>query len=154
HRHGARLPRSPTAMLRPAPAPPTRPRRTMATATPATRVDQAVTRRRRARPGTRPRPRPGSPVHDFRAPLVSPHFWRNRSTRPAVSTSFCRPVKYGWHTEQISTFSTFTVLRVWNVCPHAHWTVATSYSGWIPCFITVRLTCGSEHPDRAVNPLK
>ena len=25
------------------------------------------------------------------------YFWRNRSTRPAVSISFCFPVKNGWH---------------------------------------------------------
>jgi len=29
-------------------------------------------------------------------------FWK-RSTRPAVSTSFCLPVKNGWQFEQIST---------------------------------------------------
>ena len=28
---------------------------------------------------------------------------RKRSTRPAVSTSFCLPVKNGWHCAQIST---------------------------------------------------
>src|SRR5258708_28959206 len=31
-------------------------------------------------------------------------FWK-RSTRPAVSTSFCLPVKKGWQLEQISTRS-------------------------------------------------
>src|SRR5256885_2031352 len=31
-----------------------------------------------------------------------PYFWRKRSTRPAVSTSFCLPVKKGWHAAQIS----------------------------------------------------
>ena len=25
------------------------------------------------------------------------YFWRKRSTRPAVSISFCFPVKNGWH---------------------------------------------------------
>jgi hypothetical protein len=25
------------------------------------------------------------------------YFWRKRSTRPAVSISFCLPVKNGWH---------------------------------------------------------
>jgi len=29
--------------------------------------------------------------------------WRNRSTRPAVSTSRCLPVKNGWQRPQIST---------------------------------------------------
>src|ERR1700733_614670 len=31
------------------------------------------------------------------------YFLRNRSTRPAVSTNRCLPVKNGWQTEQIST---------------------------------------------------
>src|SRR5687767_3145634 len=30
------------------------------------------------------------------------YFWRKRSTLPAVSTSFCLPVKNGWHCAQIS----------------------------------------------------
>src|SRR6266496_1108381 len=32
------------------------------------------------------------------------YFLRNLSTRPAVSTSFCLPVKNGWQFEQISTW--------------------------------------------------
>jgi hypothetical protein len=32
-----------------------------------------------------------------------PYFLWKRSTRPAVSTSFCLPVKNGWQFEQIST---------------------------------------------------
>jgi hypothetical protein len=31
-----------------------------------------------------------------------PYFWRKRSTRPAVSTSFCLPVKKGWQLAQMS----------------------------------------------------
>ena len=31
------------------------------------------------------------------AQLSLPYFWRKRSTRPAVSISFCFPVKNGWH---------------------------------------------------------
>jgi len=31
------------------------------------------------------------------------YFWRNRSTRPAVSSSFCLPVKNGWQLAQTST---------------------------------------------------
>ena len=31
------------------------------------------------------------------AQLSLPYFWRKRSTRPAVSISFCFPVKKGWH---------------------------------------------------------
>src|SRR2546428_10093968 len=42
----------------------------------------------------------------------APYFWRNRSTRPAVSTSFCLPVKYGWHLAQTSTWIRGTVERV------------------------------------------
>jgi hypothetical protein len=30
------------------------------------------------------------------------NFWLNRSTRPAVSRSFCLPVKNGWQLEQTS----------------------------------------------------
>lgn len=59
-----------------------------------------------------------------------------------MSTSFCLPVKYGWHLEQISTRSslTFLVVPVWNVFPHAHTTVTSWYSGWIPSFILVLLS--------------
>jgi hypothetical protein len=32
------------------------------------------------------------------------YFWRNRSTRPAVSISFCLPVKNGWHWLQMSVW--------------------------------------------------
>jgi hypothetical protein len=35
--------------------------------------------------------------------FLLPYFFWNRSTRPAVSTSFCLPVKNGWQFEQIST---------------------------------------------------
>ena len=62
------------------------------------------------------------------------YFWRNRSTRPAVSTSFCLPVKNGWQLEQMSRWSSPTVERVCHVLPHAHRTVAVAYSGWIPDF--------------------
>ena len=59
-----------------------------------------------------------------------------------MSTSFCLPVKYGWHLEQISTLSslTFLVVPVWNVFPHAHTTVTSWYWGWIPSFILILLT--------------
>src|SRR5262249_43394921 len=45
---------------------------------------------------------------------ASAYFLVKRSTRPAVSTSFCLPVKKGWQLEQISTFSRslLTVERV------------------------------------------
>src|SRR5882762_2988020 len=56
---------------------------------------------------------------------ASAYFLVKRSTRPAVSRSFCFPVKKGWQLEQISTFnrSPFMVERVWKLFPHAQWTV-------------------------------
>ena len=36
---------------------------------------------------------------------ASAYFFWKRSTRPAVSTNFCLPVKNGWQLEQISTRS-------------------------------------------------
>src|SRR5581483_10852850 len=66
-----------------------------------------------------------------------PYRLLNRSTRPAVSTSFCLPVKNGWHAEQISTCrSSLRVERVLNGSPHAQVTVISLYSGWIPGFIS------------------
>jgi len=48
---------------------------------------------------------------------------RKRSTRPAVSTSFCLPVKKGWQAEQISTLmSPLWVERVIKVLPQAQCT--------------------------------
>src|SRR6266702_5549821 len=48
---------------------------------------------------------------------------RKRSTRPAVSISFCLPVKKGWQAEQISTtMSPLCVERVSKVVPQAHLT--------------------------------
>jgi hypothetical protein len=40
--------------------------------------------------------------------------------RPAVSTSFCFPVKKGWQAEQISTLMSLTVDRVSITFPQAH----------------------------------
>src|SRR5438067_10866743 len=51
---------------------------------------------------------------------------RNRSTCPPVSTMRCVPVKNGWHTEQISVFSSLRVDPVVNVFPHAQVTTASS----------------------------
>jgi hypothetical protein len=59
-----------------------------------------------------------------------------RSMRPAVSTSFCLPVKKGWQAEQISTCKFFTVERVSMTLPQAQVMVECSYLGWIPCFIS------------------
>src|SRR5690606_9798972 len=64
-----------------------------------------------------------------------PYFWRKRSTRPAVSISFCLPVKNGWQAAQMSRWIWSLVERVWNVLPHAHLTVAVAYTGWISVFI-------------------
>src|SRR6476620_11516581 len=61
---------------------------------------------------------------------------RKRSTRPAVSTSFCLPVKNGWQLEQISRLMLpLWVDRVVNVFPHAQCTRTSSYFGWIAAFI-------------------
>jgi hypothetical protein len=54
------------------------------------------------------------------------YFWRKRSTRPAVSISFCLPVKNGWQAEQMSVWISPMVDRVWNVFPQAHRTVAVA----------------------------
>jgi hypothetical protein len=55
-----------------------------------------------------------------------PYFSRKRSTRPAVSTSFCLPVKNGWQAEQMSVWISAFVERVSNLLPHAHVTVAVA----------------------------
>jgi hypothetical protein len=62
------------------------------------------------------------------------YFWRKRSTRPAVSISFCLPVKNGWQLLQMSVLSVGSVERVWKTLPQAHFTVAVWYSGWISVF--------------------
>ena len=59
----------------------------------------------------------------------------NRSTRPPVSTSFCLPVKKGWHSEQSSTRKEGTVERVVNSLPQEQCTWHSTYSGWIPVFM-------------------
>ena len=59
-------------------------------------------------------------------PRVPEYFFSNRSMRPAVSTSFCRPVKKGWQEEQISTrMSPLCVERVLNTWPHAQITLTS-----------------------------
>jgi hypothetical protein len=56
---------------------------------------------------------------------ASAYFFVKRSTRPAVSISFCLPVKKGWQFEQISTrnISPLMVERVGKVLPQAQCTV-------------------------------
>jgi hypothetical protein len=63
---------------------------------------------------------PGAWIRHFVA-----YFFRNRSTRPSVSTIFCVPVKNGWQAAQISTRMSFTVDRVLSTLPHAHEIVAS-----------------------------
>ena len=47
------------------------------------------------------------------------------------------PVKQAEHS---SSWMSGLVERVWKVFPQEHFTVATTYSGWIPCFITIPST--------------
>jgi hypothetical protein len=61
-------------------------------------------------------------------------FWK-RSTRPAVSTNFCVPVKKGWHLEQMPIRMSFRVERVLRMFPHAQWITASTYSGCILAFM-------------------
>src|SRR6266850_4775475 len=77
---------------------------------------------------------------------ASAYFLVKRSTRPAVSISFCLPVKKGWHLEQISRRSSLRVERVVNFSPHAQLTVTSWYSGWIPFFIWTFLSPPSGLP--------
>src|ERR1017187_5451771 len=66
------------------------------------------------------------------APSDLAYLRRKRSTRPAVSTRRCLPVKNGWHLEQISTWmSPLWVDRVSKLFPQAHITRTASYLGWI-----------------------
>ena len=69
--------------------------------------------------------------------LSIPYFLLNLSTRPPVSTSFCLPVKNGWHLEQISTRISPFVERVSITSPHAQMILLGVYSGCIPSFIKV-----------------
>jgi len=75
------------------------------------------------------------PLADAQAPAFVPYFWRKRSTRPAVSMSFCLPVKRGWQFEQMSVWISAWVERVWKVLPQAQMTVAVAYVGWISAFM-------------------
>ena len=54
-----------------------------------------------------------------------PYRFLKRSTRPPLSTSFCRPVKNGWHLLQISTLSSPLVEPVTKVSPQAQRTTAS-----------------------------
>ena len=65
------------------------------------------------------------------------YFLLNLSIRPAVSTSFCLPVKKGWQAEQISTVIFFAVDRVSITFPQAQVIVVSSYLGCMPSFMLV-----------------
>src|SRR5581483_6240157 len=59
--------------------------------------------------------------------VCAPNFFVNRSTRPSVSISFCRPVKNGWQLEQISRCSSGLVERVFQLAPQAQRTSTSLY---------------------------
>src|ERR1051326_7613649 len=59
----------------------------------------------------------------------------NLSTRPAVSTNFCWPVKKGWQELQIPTIITGLVERVLITLPHAQRISASTYFGCMSAFI-------------------
>ena len=61
--------------------------------------------------------------------VCAPNFFVNRSTRPSVSISFCRPVKNGWQFEQISRCRSGLVDRVFQLAPQAQRTVTSWYFG-------------------------
>src|SRR5580700_11043444 len=63
-------------------------------------------------------------------------FWK-RSTRPAVSTNFCVPVKNGWHFEQMPMRMSLRVDFVLMMLPHAQWITASTYSGCILAFMKI-----------------
>ena len=63
------------------------------------------------------------------------YFFLNRSMRPAVSTSFCFPVKKGWHFEQVSVRISGLVEPTSMTFPQAQVMVVSTYSGWIAGFI-------------------
>ena len=81
--------------------------------------------------GYNPRPHPFQ--SDYFVSLL--YLLLKRSTRPVVSTSFCVPVKNGWHAEQISTWRFFAVDFVLITLPHEHVISCSVYSGWIFFFI-------------------
>src|SRR5437867_4460131 len=98
-------------------------------------VEHRLTQRRRG--GTSPtprtrragRPRPPQAGVEPEPLRLRPYLRWKRSTRPAVSTSFCLPVKNGWHAEQISTWMVGTVERVSMTLPQAQMMDAFSYRG-------------------------
>jgi hypothetical protein len=70
------------------------------------------------------------------SPLFKPYRLWKRSIRPAVSISFCFPVKNGWQAEHISNLISGLVEQVSNLFPQAQVTSTLWYLGWIPSFIS------------------
>ena len=64
-----------------------------------------------------------------------PYFFQNTSTRPAVSTIVCRPVKNGWQLEHTVTRMLGTVERVCTVAPQVHVISVSMDAGWCEFFI-------------------
>src|SRR5262249_53348630 len=84
--------------------------------------------------------------------VCAPYFLVNRSTRPSVSMSFCRPVKNGWQFEQISRCSSGFVDRVFHVFPQAQRATTSWYFGWIACFTAVSLALwAKDHYSRSIS---
>src|SRR5688572_20427526 len=71
--------------------------------------------------------------------LLAYRRWK-RSTRPAVSISFCLPEKNGWHALQISRRTSSLVEWVSKVLPQAHTTVTMCIVGWISFFTVASLS--------------
>ena len=98
-------------------------------------VEHRLTQRRGGSASPTPRirragdPRPRQAGAEPEPLRLRPYLRWKRSTRPAVSTSFCLPVKNGWHAEQISTWMVGTVERVSMTLPQAQMIDAFSYRG-------------------------
>src|SRR5450830_742782 len=83
-----------------------------------------------------------------------PDFWRNFSTRPAVSTILCLPVKNGCDSAETSIFTSgyslpswvifsrvWMVERVTNLKSHDRsWKTTSRYSGWVSTFMGFSLS--------------
>ena len=64
-----------------------------------------------------------------------PYFFRNTSTRPAVSTIVCRPVKNGWQLAHTVTRILGTVERACTVALQVHVISVSMDAGWCEFFI-------------------
>ena len=83
-----------------------------------------------------------------------PYFFLKRSTRPAVSISFCLPVKNGWHSEHMPMLISGFVERVLMTFPHAHVILDATYFGCIFSFITFLQSIISENVQHQLIPKK